>query len=83
MQSIEELPALLVTVWGIDLVVAQVILSTSVILAIVLPIIILRWHGGNHNIGTEILGASLGMFICVGLSWLPLWVLLVLSLIHI
>jgi hypothetical protein len=73
-QSIEEIPNLLVNVWGIDLVVAQVILSSSVILAIVLPILIIRKDG---KFGVEIIAASFGMFICIGLGWLPLWVMIV------
>lgn len=77
MQSIEDIPTLLVNIWGIDLVVAQVILSTAVLLAIVLPILIVRGHSGGSGFNVEIIGASFGLFICVGLGWLPLWIVLV------
>ena len=74
MQSIEEIPALLVDVWGIDLVVAQIILSTAIFFAVVLPIIIIRKDRSSFNI--EVIGAFFALAICVGLGWLHVWVMI-------
>jgi len=76
MQSIEDIPSWLSTAWSIDLVSAQIILSTAVIMALVLPVLVLgKDHEASLPIGVVM--AFLGMATCIGLGWLPFWIMIV------
>lgn len=75
MQGIEDIPTWLSTAWGIDVAAAQIIMTVSVIFALILPVIILRKERSSFNV--EIIMALLGMILCVGLGWLNYWVLIV------
>lgn len=77
MQSLEDIPTLFSTAWGIDLVSAQLIISTFVILALVLPILVLRAGSKAPSFNIEIILGFIGMSLCVGLGWLPIWILIV------
>ena len=79
MQSLEDIPGWLSTTWGIDLVAAQIIMSLAVVMAVVLPVIILR--KGHTDFKLEMVMMWLGMALCVGFGWLPLWILIVAILI--
>jgi hypothetical protein len=76
MQSLEDIPTWLSTAWSIDLVSAQIILSTAVIMALILPVLILgKDHKASLPIG--VLVAFIGTALCVGLGWLPFWIMIV------
>ena len=76
MQSLEDIPSLFSTAWGIDLISAQLIISTFVILALVLPILVLRAGNKAPSLNIEIVLGFIGMALCVGLGWLPIWILI-------
>jgi len=78
MQSLEDIPTLFGTAWGIDLISAQLIISIFVIMAAVLPIMIIRIQRGSLNsLNVEILFAFMAMALCVGLGWLHFWIIIV------
>ncbi len=72
MQSLEDIPTLFASAWGIDVTSAQLIISAFVILALVLPVLLVRQDRGGFNI--EIVLGFIGMSLCVGLGWLHIWV---------
>ncbi len=76
MQSLEDIPTLFSTAWGIDLVSAQLIISTFVILALILPIMVLRAGNKAPSFNIEIVMGFIGMALCVGLGWLHIWILI-------
>lgn len=75
MQSLEDIPTWIASAWGIDLVSAQIIISAGVFFAFVVPILVLRKDRGSFNL--EIVGGFFALMLCVGLGWLPFWILMV------
>lgn len=74
MQSIESVPTWFADTWDISLEAAQVILSTVVILAILLPVLILT-RGKGLTIPAIML--VLSEVILVGVGWIPSWVVII------
>ena len=73
MQSLESIPTWFADFTDISLEAAQVILSVSVILAILLPIMYLS--KGRGNLATTLM-FFLTESLLVGIGWLPFWVLI-------
>ena len=74
MQSLESIPTWFGDFTGISLEAAQMILSISVILAILLPTMYLA--RGSNAITIEIIMLFLSMSALVGIGWLPFWILI-------
>jgi hypothetical protein len=74
MQSLESIPTWFSDFANISLEAAQMILSVSVILAILLPTMYLA--RGTRAIMIEIVMLFLSMSLLVGIGWLPFWILI-------
>ena len=74
MQSLESIPTWFSDFTNISLEAAQMILSVSVILAILLPTMYLA--RGTRAIMIEIVMLFLSMSLLVAIGWLPFWILI-------
>lgn len=74
MQSLESVPTWFSDTMSISLEAAQVILSISVILAVLLPTMYLS--RGNKSTIVELAMLFLVECFLVGVSWLPFWILI-------
>jgi len=74
MQSLESIPTWFSDTMNITLEAAQMILSVSVILAILLPTMYLA--RGTRAITIEIVMLFLAESLLVGIGWLPFWILI-------
>ncbi len=74
MQSLESIPTWFSDTMNITLEAAQMILSVSVILAILLPIMYLA--RGTRAVTIEIVLLFLSEVLLVGIGWLPFWILI-------
>ena len=74
MQSLESIPTWFSDTMNITLEAAQMILSVSVILAILLPTMYLA--RGTRAVTIEIVMLFLSECLLVGIGWLPFWILI-------
>jgi len=74
MQSLESIPTWFSDTMNISLEAAQMILSVSVILAILLPTMYLA--RGTRAITIELVMLFLAESLLVGIGWLPFWILI-------
>lgn len=74
MQSLEDIPLWFADFIGVNLAVAQIILSIVVILSVLLPVMILA--RGSRGITTEAVMLFLTLCLLVGIGWLPFWILI-------
>jgi len=72
--SLEDIPILFAEAVGINTTTAQVILSITVIFAILLPTMVLA-RGKNANV-IYIIMLFLAECLLVGLGWMPFWILI-------
>lgn len=70
--GLEEIPAAFADFAGITEAAAQIILSVVVIFAILLPVLYLS----KADKTTSIIFTFMGMALCVGLGWLPFWLII-------
>ena len=75
MQSFENIPVWIAEAWGIDLVVAQIFISSAVFFGFIVPILVLRKKSAS-GFNLELVGGFFALSVCVGLGWLPFWVLM-------
>ena len=66
--SLEDVPTYMGTALGIDPVVASLLLTVSIIMALIIPTAI-----ATKNQTTLFIMLFIGMSISVGLGWLPAW----------
>jgi hypothetical protein len=74
MQGIEELPTWLADAWGINETTAQLILSITVILMLLLPVMVLS--RGKNAPTIWLITVFFGECIVLGLGWLPFWIMI-------
>jgi hypothetical protein len=72
--QLESLPTWLSDYWGISLEAAQVILSITVLIAILLPVMF--FAKGVHAAAIELIFLFLVETLLVGIGWLPSWVMI-------
>ena len=72
--SLEDIPQAFADTVGINLGVAQVILTVAVIFTLILPTMLLA--KGKNTIALTLIMVFLGECLCVGLGWLNFWVLI-------
>lgn len=73
MQSLADIPSWMASAWGINETAAQLILSVTVILAFILPVLYMRHDRGGAVI--ELVMLFIAECLCVGLGWLSIWIL--------
>ena len=71
--SLENIPSLVSSAWGITLASAQVLLSIVVMLAVLLPVMYLSKGKNTFSI---VIVIFLVECLLVGITWLPFWVLI-------
>ena len=72
--SLEDIPQAFADTVGINLGVAQVILTVAVIFTLILPTMLLA--KGKNTTTLILIMLFLGEVLCVGLGWLNFWVLI-------
>ena len=72
--SLEDIPSAMAEFFGITEATAQVLLSISVLFAILLPTMLLA-RGKNATM-IYLIMTLLAESLCVGLGWLPFWILI-------
>ena len=73
--SLEDWPEALGTFFGINETTAALILSLSVIFAIVLPVMLLTMKQDNA-VTIWLIFTFIGECVVLGLGWLPLWIMI-------
>ena len=72
--SLEDIPQAFADTVGINLVVAQVIITIAVIFTLILPVMILS--KGKNTTTLTLIMLFLAECLCVGLGWLSFWILI-------
>lgn len=72
--SLEDIPAVFAEAVGINEGTAQMILSLTIVFAILLPTMLLA--RGKNATTIYLIMLLFGELICVGLGWMPFWVLI-------
>lgn len=73
--GLEDLPQALADAWGFPLIGMQIVMCGVVLLAITLPVII---ASRGENIPIVGVFFALGLFVCYGIGWVDVWIILIL-----